>query len=271
MRLALNFGGRQRVAALDAGGGPGAAVTPAALAIGEPGVDVLPCPGCNRPLRTGTRRCPACGTRFLVGVQLRRATVLLVIGFGLGLVAGGAIVTAGVIAGLPSALGRPAAAAARPSTMPSPGSASPSPAALPRPEVAAVPAVARSALLATAAVNERLADALVPLDAALTTTPFDPVGAAAAIRTVAAEAAAGADQLARLATWPRAATLANDLRSFYDELRTTARSGLANSLTNVVAYQATAETLRAILARLPDLDARLDVLLTLAGSPSPAP
>lgn len=271
MRLALNIGGRQRAAAVDAGGGPGAALAPAALAIGEPGVEVLPCPGCNRPLRTGTRRCPACGMRFLVGVQLRRATILLVIGFGLGLLAGGSIVTAGVMAGLPDVLGRPAAAAALPSTMPSPAPASPSPAALPRSEVAAVPAVARSALLATAAVNERLADAVVPLDAALATSPFDPVAAAAAIRTVAAEAAAGADQLARLATWPRAATLANDLRSFYDELRTTARAGLANSLTNVAAYEATAETLRAILGRLPELDARLEGLLTLAGSPSAAP
>lgn len=280
MRLALHIGGRQQAGALGTAGGPAGSIdgtvggtrTDEAVAIGEPGVEVLPCPGCNRPLRTGTRRCPACGMRFLVGVQLRRAAILLVAGFGLGLMAGGSIVTAGVIAGLPGALGRAAVA----ETVPPPAGTTSIPpgasaATVPPPEAPAVPAVARSALLQAAAVNERLADALVPLDTALATTPFDPVDAAAAIRTVAAEAAAGTDQLARLATWPRAAALASDLRSFYDELRSTARAGLANSLANSAAYQATAEALRGLAARLPELDARLEVLLAVAGSASPAP
>ncbi len=280
MRLALHIGGRQRAAALGTAGGRAGSVdgavdgtrTDEALAIGEPGVEVLPCPGCNRPLRTGTRRCPACGMRFLVGVQLRRAAALLGIGFGLGLMAGGSIVTAGVIAGLPEALGRAAVAETVP---PSAATTSIPPGAsaetVAPPEAPVVPAVARSALLQAAAVNERLADALVPLDTALAATPFDPVDAAAAIRTIAAEAAGGSDQLARLATWSRAAALASDLRSFYDELRSTARAGLANSLTNAAAYEATAEALRGTLARLPELEARLEVLLAIADSPSRAP
>lgn len=261
MRLALHIGGRERTPALGAAGG---GTVDGALPIGEPGLEVLSCPGCNRPLRAGSRRCPTCGMRFLAGVQLRRATILLVAGFAAGLAAGGSIVTAGVMAGLPGVV-RPAAQAEV--TDPDVGATAPpatAPAATPTIEAGLAPAPARSALRQTAVVTDRLAQGLIDLDTALAGPSFDPAATATVIRTIASEAAAGADQLARLATWPRAAALADDLRAFYDELRTTARSGLANSITNGPAYRATAEALRTTLSRLPVLDARLAVLLEAA-------
>lgn len=262
MRLALHIGGREQTPALGAAGG---GTVDGALPIGEPGLEVLSCPGCNRPLRTGSRRCSNCGMRFLAGVQLRRATILLVVGFAAGLTAGGSIVTAGVMAGLPGVV-RPPAQAEVPAA-PAAGKTDPSataPAATPSASVVVVTAPARSALRQTAVVNDRLAQGGVDLDAALAASSFDPAATATVIRVIASEAATGADQLARLATWPRAAALASDLRAFYDELRTTARSGLANSITNSPAYRTTAEALRTTLGRLPDLDARLAVLLEVA-------
>lgn len=271
MRLALNIGGRHRATV---GGGAGGRALEAGLAIGEVGVRLQPCPGCNRPLPTGTRRCPACGMRFLADVQLRRAMILLIAGFAIGLLAGGSIVTAGVMAGLPGLVAgneRPAEAnpthPANAATEATPAPASP----LAPTSPATVPAVARSALRGIATANERLAVGQAALNDALAAASFDPAAAADAIRLVAVEATAGSDQLARLATWSRATTLAGDLRAFYDELRSVARAGLANSITNGPAYRATVEALQASLARLPELDARLAVLLALAGLATPTP
>lgn len=261
MRLALHIGGRERTPALGAAGG---GTVDGALPIGEPGLEVLSCPGCNRPLRTGSRRCPSCGMRFLAGVQLRRATILLVAGFAAGLAAGGSIVTAGVMAGLSDVVRPPAQADVTAPAADTTGPSVTAPAATPTIQAGLAPAPARSALRQTAVVNDRLAQGLIDLEATLAAPSFDPAATATIIRTIASEAATGADQLARLATWPRAAALADDLRVFYEELRTTARSGLANSITNSPAYRTTAEALRTTLSRLPDLDARLAVLLEAA-------
>ncbi len=267
MRLALNIGGGRRVTV---GAGNGGSIEPG-LAIGEAGVRLQPCPGCNRPLPTGTRRCPACGMRFLADVQLRRAMILIIAGFAIGLLAGGSIVTAGVMAGLPDLVAeneRPAEAnPTNPATEATPAPAS----SLAPTNPATVPAVARSALRGIATANERLAVGQAALNDALAAASFDPAAAADAIRLVAVEATAGSDQLARLATWSRATTLAGDLRAFYDELRSVARTGLANSIRNAPAYRATVEALQASLARLPELDARLAVLLALAGLATPTP
>jgi hypothetical protein len=212
--------------------------------------------------------------RFLVGVQLRRAAILLLAGFAVGLAAGGSIVATGVAAGLPSVLRAPTVAGPvaddpaerTPSVPPAASSAPASPVT-----GEAIPAAARSALPAVAAANERLADGRSALEATLTAATFDVAAAAVAIRSVAAEAAAGSDQLARLATWPRAAPLAGELRAFYDDLRSTARSGLAYSITDGAAYRATAEALATILDGLPALDARLAVLLEAARASQPNP
>lgn len=275
MRLALNLAGRHR--ATGVGGGGRALETD--LAIGEARVRLQLCPGCNRPLPAGTRRCPACGMRFLADVQLRRAMVLLVAGFAIGLLAGGSVVTAGVMAGLPKLVAADARPAderlantnqANPATPPPEATPAPASPLVPT-NPATVPAVARSALRQIATANERLAVGQAALHDALAATNFDPAAAADAIRLVAVEATAGADQLARLATWSRATTLAGDLRAFYDDLRSVARAGLANSMTNGPAYRATVEALQSSLARLPELDARLGILLALAGLATPTP
>ncbi len=267
MRLALDVWARERPSGRTTAASGAAEGT---LPIGEPGLQVLSCSGCNRPLRAGSRRCPACGMRFLVGVQLRRAVILLVAGFAVGLAAGGSIVTAGVVAGLPRVVGASAPTA---ESVPSEvGVATPIPVASATPAPPdGVPVPARSALRQIAALNERLAEGLDAIDATLAAPTFDAATAAAAIRSIAAEAAAGTDQLARLATWPPATGLASDLRTFYDELRSTARLGLAASIANVDAYRATMEALAAQLARLPEIEARLAILLEAAGLATAGP
>jgi hypothetical protein len=266
MRLALDVWARERPSGRTTAASGAAEGT---LPIGEPGLQVLSCSGCNRPLRAGSRRCPACGMRFLVGVQLRRAVILLVAGFAVGLAAGGSIVTAGVVAGLPRVVGAsvPSAASA-PSQV---GVATPIPVPTATPAPPDVPVPARSALRQIAALNTRLAAGVDALDAILAAPTFDAATAAAAIRSIATEAAAGTDQLARLATWSRATDLASDLRTFYDELRSTARLGLAASITNVDAYRTTAEAMAAHLARLPEIEARLAILLEAAGLATAGP
>ena len=65
--------------------------TEAPTAIGEFEPTTFACPACTRPLAIGARRCPGCGTRFIMRVELRRAS--LFIGFGLltGLMVGGGL------------------------------------------------------------------------------------------------------------------------------------------------------------------------------------
>ena len=53
---------------------------PPKLAIGEADAHVFNCPTCSRPLNDGTPKCPACGTRLIMGVAVRRAATLM--GFG---------------------------------------------------------------------------------------------------------------------------------------------------------------------------------------------
>ena len=50
------------------------------LAIGETDAHVFNCPACARPLSNGTSACPGCGARLIMGVTLRRALAILVLG-----------------------------------------------------------------------------------------------------------------------------------------------------------------------------------------------
>src|SRR5688500_2238015 len=67
------------------------------LAIGEADANIFACPACQRPLGSGTPRCPSCGTRLIGGVKASRAAVLVGIGVFTGMIASGALMGVGSV------------------------------------------------------------------------------------------------------------------------------------------------------------------------------
>ena len=76
------------------------------LAIGETDANVFNCPVCARPLSEGTSRCPGCGVRLIMGVQLRRAAAILALGVVLGVLIGGGTTAAAITVSLNGPGGR---------------------------------------------------------------------------------------------------------------------------------------------------------------------
>jgi hypothetical protein len=231
--------------------------TYSSMPIGEADRNIFSCPVCSRPLATGVRRCPGCRTRLIIGVPMARASVFASVGLVVGLATGGVLgLTA--MAGARSA-GGPGPSApvlgAVPSDAPS-ASLPPSPTV--RPSAPAVPGTARSAMGQVGTLAERLADAGEDLRFALDQPVLDGVEVAETLRTMNSTAAFGVDVAHRLGTWPAAQPLAEDLESFYEEIRRTARAGLAASVRNESAYRASATEMLAVLDRLASLldDAR---------------
>jgi hypothetical protein len=50
------------------------------FAIGEINQTVFDCPTCSRPLALGTRRCPGCRTRLVLGVPMSKAMIFATAG-----------------------------------------------------------------------------------------------------------------------------------------------------------------------------------------------
>jgi hypothetical protein len=229
------------------------------LPIGDEDGQIFGCPTCSRPLATGASRCPGCGTHLLMGVQARRASLFIVFGVAAGVLVG--IALAFVIA----IVSQPAAAVPGTGTNVVPD-APPAATAVPAVDPApAIPAMSLAAFAQSANVNVRLAGSVSVLQAQLAAPEFDTIAAATAIRAIAAEAAMGSDLAPRLAAWADARDLAATLRDFYGDVRTTARRGLAASLTNSEAYRIAAAEMIVALGGLGAIDARTQEIAAAAG------
>jgi hypothetical protein len=235
--------------------------------LGEPDARVFNCPRCTRPLPEGTARCSGCGQRLVMGVALKRASILIIAGFVIGTFAGAAL-TSGVITTIissaASAISLPAISLPHASASPGPSAAvGASPAPTPVPSVIAPPA-AVSALTQTTLLDVRIAaDAANLLHASKVKAHAADI--AAIIRSLATDATIGMDQASRLGAWPQAAVIAADRSAFYTKLAGTAQDALQASVTNDKAYRRSATNMLSVLKRLVDLDARSRGLAAIIG------
>ena len=160
------------------------------IAIGEMDAHVFNCTTCGRPLSEGSWSCPSCSTKYVLGVTVKRASVLLGLGLVFGVVVGG-VVTASAIA--VSAPAKPTEAAVV---------ATPAPVATAIPSVAAVPVgapqAAVSALSGTAVVNGRISADAASLAATLADRTATTSDIARGLRLLSADARQGTDLVARL-------------------------------------------------------------------------
>ncbi len=222
------------------------------MPIGEEDRNIFSCPVCSRPLATGVRRCPGCRTRLVLGVPMARASVFASVGLVVGLTTGGILGVTGM-AGAGNA-GGPGPSApvigVVPSDTPS-ASIAPSPTVWP--SLPTVPATARSAMGQVGTLADRLADAGEDLQFALDQPVLDGVEVAETLRTMNSTAAFGVDVAHRLGTWAAAEPVAEELESFYEEIRRTARAGLAASVRNESAYRASATAMLLVLEKLAPL------------------
>jgi hypothetical protein len=225
------------------------------MAIGEEDPNIFACPVCMRPLATGVHRCPGCRTRLVMGVPMRRASAFVATGLLVGVViAGGILAGVGAIAGA----GRPGpsqpAVGVVPSASTSP-TAAPTPSAAPTPVLPDVPPTARAALGQVGTLHVRLLEGAVDLQTHLAAPVLDTSAVARTLRSMNSNAAFGLDIAKRLATWDAATPLAADLTVLYEDVRATAREGLAASVRNSAAYEAAATEMLALVADLESLDA----------------
>lgn len=222
---------------------------PPKLAIGEADAHVFNCPTCSRPLNDGTPKCPACGTRLIMGVAVRRAATLMGFGAIVGLFIGG-MVTSVIIKGLmdPTAATAfdPADGVARPV-------ASAGPSAIPVATAIPVPAAAQSALRQAAILDARIADDATALSRIAGNGSANDI--AKVLRSLSADVAIGADIAPRIAAWPGAETLAANRAAFYAAVAGSAHGSLGDSITDTKAYRANAKAMLKILRGLPALDA----------------
>lgn len=240
-------------------------------AIGEPDASVFNCPVCSRPLSNGTAKCPACGTRLIMGLRMTQAGGILALGVAIG-VAIGVALTAILISvsirepSVPAAAVPTAPPAAVSTTVPvGPGGVTNT----------GLPTMAMAALSGTAVVNGR-----ITVDAATLRTTLASKAStsdlARALRSLAADAALGSDLTGRLTRWTDAAPVAAQLDAFYRSMAKTARDGLRYSLSDNGAYRSTAADMLKVLTGLNAVDAASRTLaatvsleLPPVGAPAP--
>ena len=208
------------------------------------------CPSCGRAITKGTRRCEGCGTRLLLEVPARKASMLV----GAGALAG--LVVGGVVFGI--ALPR------------SPAAATSDPAAAPSGAPFHVTGNMAAALRGTTALNGRLAAQADVLAAALAAQSFPVQDVVQVLRRMSTDTRAAAAMVKSLDSWPDAASQQAALASFYDELATELDAGLAASTTSAGSYKATTQTILASLTKVVDLDEQARVLAGAAGIQLPA-
>jgi hypothetical protein len=236
-----------------------------AIAIGEINQTLFDCPTCDRPLPLRARRCPGCGTRLVLGVPLAKASLLATTGLAIGIAVGGVIgfgvgigrnvqaASAPVVAALPSTAPAAGPAASHATTASvAPPSVAPSFSADP---VGQMPPISRSALLQAVAVNSRLRSGEASLRTALAARSFDPSAVAEILRSMSADTVFGQQLAGRLAAWPGASALAEDLDTLYGSVHDTATEALVSSVRDAAAYRTAATAMLKALAPLPALDA----------------
>lgn len=247
--MAINVlrGLRNRVAAPTVGSDDLADDMPPAVESGE--VQRGPrfaCPTCGRPLALTEITCPSCGLKVLAGVPLRHGAVLIVAGVVVGLVVGIMIAVVLALAGRPAATATdvPAASGA-PVAGVGGGSFDPSLVSGP------VPTTAATALRLSVTIEDRLNASATTLRNQVKAKSVNAVAVATTIRSIAADAAWGSDNIDRLAGWPAAAPLRAQLDGFYQDLRKTARDALGVSIKDSAKYKSYAKRLIKILAAIP--------------------
>ena len=92
--------GTQKVGRIGRRGGKRPATS---LPIGEIDANIFACPACNRPLGSGTSRCPSCNTLLIGGVKASRAAIFVGIGLFSGMIVSGALMGIATVAGVRSA------------------------------------------------------------------------------------------------------------------------------------------------------------------------
>jgi hypothetical protein len=232
------------------------------LAIGEIDQTIFSCPACARPLAIGAKKCPGCGTRLVMGVQLRRASVFTAAGLFLGILIG----AGGLFAAISiDRLGQPggptgnAAAAGATASQPARStSPSASPAATPEATIVSVPALSRSALGQTIALNERLRRSGATLSAAIKAKRFDALAVSKVLRSMSSDAVVGIGLTTHIDDWPGGMAVAADLSVYYSTMKATAANGLSASIKNERAYKLAATRMVNLVTRLDAIDA--DVL-----------
>jgi hypothetical protein len=236
------------------------------LPIGDLDTNISNCPKCSRPLATGSRRCPGCGSRLLLNVQLARAAVFVLVGIAGGILTG-VVIAAVTFSGQARPLPVPAAPAvpiASPVAVPA---ASTRPGTVPG---AAIPIGALSALRQTAELNGRLMVGVAALEAVLAEESIDTVAARRTLRLLAADLAIGLDVAPRIDRWSQAGDLGARTRSLYLAASDAARQGLKASLSNQLAYTNAATEMVRLLGGLGPLDAESRELADVAGITLPA-
>jgi hypothetical protein len=131
--------------------------------------------------------------------------------------------------------------------------------------------MARSALGQAVALHGRLATSARLLQPLLGASRLNAAAVERVLRSLAADAAYGANLPTRIAEWDRAAAVSVELGTLYAGIRQTARDGLRYSVANRSAYRAAAESMLRLLSTLPALDAGTRDLAEAAGVDVPAP
>jgi hypothetical protein len=238
-----------------------------ALPIGEINQTVFACPACARPLVMGTGHCPGCGTRLLIGVEAKKASIFIIIGLVIGALFGGAATAiASAIGGdhhAPAVVSGPVVS---PSPRASGSSASPSPASTPVRSVdPAVSPIAGSALVGAIGVDTRLAASQTALEAALAARRFDVTAVSQSLRALSADAVIGLKLTPHLDAWAASKSVGADLTTLYTAVQGTAAEGLAASIRNEAGYRAAAKQMVSLLRGLGGVDTRARDLATQSG------
>ncbi len=228
------------------------------LPIGEADANIVDCPVCARPLATGSRRCPGCGTRLLAGIRLTKAVGFIAAGVALGALLGGGGVA---LVSMSRPQGVSAVVPAEPAVVTP--SVVPVPTRVPVvPVDPAIPSAAVSALRQSAMVNQRVLADAERLAAAVAVNSPRAQDIAPLLRGLATNAGYGDRFAPDIARWDAGATVSADLVTFYAAIGAVARDGLAASMTNARAYADAARRMLVVLGNLPTLDAASRALAT---------
>jgi hypothetical protein len=220
------------------------------LPIGESDANIVACPACSRPLDTGNRRCPGCGTRLIAGVKASRAVVFI----GVGGLAGFAL-GAGLVALMTTLNAQPAQAVVQP--VPPIVAPSQAPVVIAPPPVVdpGIPSSALSALRQTTLINQRVVTDAARLSVALETTKPSSSEIAPILRAMASTATVGQRLAPTVGAWDEAESVSADFVAFYAAIARTADEGLSSSLSSSRAYVAAAQDMLEVVAGLGAIDA----------------
>jgi DNA-directed RNA polymerase subunit RPC12/RpoP len=255
------------------------------VSIGEIGQTVFSCPACSRPLALGARRCPGCGSRLLMGVQLGRVSTFVLVGLIVGVAFGGglaAVLSAVRMPAHDAYVADVAAAAALAQAAQAQAAAPPKVAATPATggssgsSTGSIPAISASALRQALVVDKRLDTAAAGLTAALAASTMNVQDVSELLRAASTDSVIGLQLAQNVKSWPGGVAFGAELTAFYESVQATATDGLTNSIHNEAAYRRSARAMVELLGGLAALDARARQVgatagLSLPAETSPAP